>query len=94
MNIISGVCTGSPSFSNIYVNDLHNAIKVSQYFQFADDTCLLNIQNTISEINRSLNKDLKELSFSLNADKIALNVPKTGLYSSKLNTNPVIQGSK
>ena len=47
----------------IYINDLHNAIKFSQSFHFADDTCLLNIQNTISKINRSLNKDLKELSF-------------------------------
>ena len=61
----------------IYINDLHNAIKFSQSFHFSDDTCLLNIQNTISKINRSLNKDLKELSFWLNANKIALNVAKT-----------------
>ena len=72
----SGACSGHPSFL-IYINDLHNAIKFSQSFHFADDTCLLNIQNTISKINRSLNKDLKELSFWLNANKIALNVAKT-----------------
>ena len=58
-------------------NDLHNAIKFSQPFHFADDTYLLNIQNTISEINRTLNKDLKELSFWLNGNKIALNDAKT-----------------
>ena len=40
----------------IYINDLHNAIKFSQSFQFADATCLLNIQNTISKINRSLTR--------------------------------------
>ena len=28
----------------IYINDLHNAIKFSQSFHFADDTYLLNIQ--------------------------------------------------
>ena len=40
-------------------------------------TYLHNIQNIISKINRSLNKELKELSFWLNAYKIALNVAKT-----------------
>ena len=50
---------------------------LSQSFHFADDTWLLNIQNIISKINRSLNKNLKELSFWLNANKIALNVAKT-----------------
>ena len=61
----------------IYIHDLHNAINFSQSFHFADDKCLLNIQITNSKINRVLNKDLKELSFWLNANKIALNVAKT-----------------
>ena len=52
-------------------------MKFSQSFNLANDTCLLNIQNKMSKINRSLNKDLKELSFWLNANKIALNVAKT-----------------
>ena len=72
----------------IYINDLHNAIKFSQSFHFADDTCLLNIQNTISKINRSLNKDLKELSFWLNANKIALNVAKTEVILFKTKHKP------
>ena len=57
--------------------NLHYAIKFSSPFHFADDTGLLNIQNSIKEINKTLNKDLKELSFWLNANKIALNVTKT-----------------
>ena len=47
-----------------------------------------NIQNIISEINRSLNKDLKELSFWLNASKIALNVAKTEVMLFKTKHKP------
>ena len=38
--------------------------------------CLI-LKNTITEIIESLDKDLKELLFWLNANKIALNVSKT-----------------
>ena len=62
----------------IYTNDVHYAIKFSQPFHFADDTCLLNMQNTISKINRSLNKDLEKRSFWLNSNKIALHFAKNG----------------
>ena len=84
-----GVPKGSVPGPRLYlINDLHNAIKFSQSFHFADDTCLLNIQNTISKINRSLNKDLKELSFWLNANKIALNVAKTEVILFKTKHKP------
>ena len=72
----------------IYIHDLHNAINFSQSFRFADDKCLLNIQNTISKINRSLNKDLKELSFWLSANKIALNVAKKEVILFKTKHKP------
>ena len=83
----SGVCSGSPSFLK-YISDLHNAIKFSQTFHFADHTCLLNIQNTISKINRNQNKDLKVLSFWLNANKIAFNFAKTVVILSKTKYKP------
>ena len=72
----------------IYVNGLHYAIKFSQSFHFADNLCLLNIQNTISKINRSPNKNLKELSFWLNANKRALNVAKTEVILFKTKQKP------
>ena len=86
-----GVPQGSalgPILLLIYINDLHIGIKFSKSFHFADDTCLLNIQNTISIINRSLNKDLKELSFWENANKIALNVAKTEVLLFKTKQKP------
>ena len=83
----SEVCSGSPSFL-IYINDLHNTIKFPQSSHFPDDMCLLNVRNTISKINRSLNKDLKELSFWLNANKIALNVAKTEVMLFKTKHTP------
>ena len=61
----------------VYINDLHNSIRFSSPFHFAHDTALLNIQDSMRAINRTLNKDLRELSFRLNANKIALNVAKT-----------------
>ena len=79
-----GVPQGSvlgPLLCLIYINGLHNAIKFSHSFHVADDTCLLNIQNTISKINGSLNNDLKELSYWLNAHKTALTVAKNRVYT-------------
>ena len=63
-------------------------MKFSQSFHFANDTCLLNIQNTISEISTSQNKDLKELSFLLNANKMAMNVAKTEVIVFKTKHKP------
>ena len=36
----------------IYINDLHNAIKHSETFLFADDTNLLNIKNNQNKMQR------------------------------------------
>ena len=61
----------------IFINDLNYAIKNSTTFHFADDTCLFNVKQSIKEINKSVNKDLKSLLHWLNANKISLNVTKT-----------------
>ena len=78
------------TFFLIYINDRHYAIKFSSPFHFADDTSLLNIQNSIKEISKTLTKDLKELSIWLNANKITLNVTKSKVIFLKQETRELI----
>ena len=61
----------------IFINDINCAIKNSTNFHFPADTCLLNVKQSIKEINEYVNKDLKSLLHWLNASKISLNVTKT-----------------
>ena len=61
----------------VYINDLHSPIRFSSPFHFANDTGVLNIQGSMHAINKTLNKNLRELSFWLNANKIALSVAET-----------------
>ena len=76
-----GVPQGSvlgPLIFLIFVNDLNIAIKNSETFHFADDTCLSNHKDSIKKkINKVVNKDLKFLILWLHVNKISLNVAKT-----------------
>ena len=56
----------------IFCNDLNIAIKHSETFHFADDICLLNIKDSIMQIKKVVNKDLKFLVQLLNANRISL----------------------
>ena len=56
---------------------LFTAIKHSKTFHFADDIYLLNIKDSVKQINKVVNKDLKFLVQWLNANRISLNVAKT-----------------
>ena len=81
-SIKHGVPQGSvlgPLLFLIYINDLHNAIKHSKTFLFADDTNLLNININQNKMQREMNIDLRNLCQWLLANKISLNKTKTEL---------------
>ena len=50
-----------------------------------DDICLLNVKQSIKEIKKIVNKDLKSLLHWLNTNKISLNVTKTGVVIFRVN---------
>ena len=75
-----GVAQGSvldPLLFLISINDLNIAIKHSETFHFPDDTCLLNVKDSVKQINKVVNKDLKFLVQWLDINRISLNVAKT-----------------
>ena len=80
MPVPHGVPQGSvlgPLLFLIYINDLHNAIKYSKVYHFADDTNLLDIDKSPKKMQKQINLDLKSLYKWLLVNKISLNCSKT-----------------
>ena len=75
-----GVPQGSvlgPLLFLLCINHLNLVIRYCKVRHFVDDTNLLYTNNSIKKLNKMLNKGLKNLTNSLNANKISLNVGKT-----------------
>ena len=49
----------------IFINDLNTAIKHTEAFHFTDDTCLLNIKDSIKQINKV---SIKQINKVVNKD--------------------------
>ena len=73
----------------LYINDLNLAIKHRKVHHFADDTNLLYTNNSIKKLNKFLNKDFKNLTNWLNANKITLNFDKTEMIVFKPTKKPL-----
>ena len=76
----TGVRRGSvlgPLLFLFYINDVNLAIKYCNFHHFADDTNLLYTNNSIKKLSKRLNKDIKNLTNWLNANRISLNFDKT-----------------
>ena len=63
-----------PHLFLLYMNDLNRAIKFCKVHNFADDTNLLCLSNSIKKLNKLVDADLKHLVNWLNAKKISLNI--------------------
>ena len=75
-----GVPQGSaygPLLFFIYINDINKVIQYSVMHHFADDTNLLQSSNSLKQINKYVNHDLKLIVHWLQVNRISLNLDKT-----------------
>ena len=63
----------------IYINDLNGIFNFSNIHHFADDTNILYTSNSLKDINRKINHDLKSIAELLKGNKISLSSCKTEL---------------
>ena len=80
--ISTGVPQGSVQGSKlflVYINDLNKCVKYLKVYHFADDTNMLQPANSLKNVAKRMNFDLKNLSQWLKANKLSLNFAKTKL---------------
>ena len=61
----------------LYINDLPNCLKHTTPRMFADDTSLTAAGETLSEVEKRANEDLRNVHNWLSANKLNLNIAKT-----------------
>ena len=78
--ITCGIPQGSilgPLLFTLYINDLPNCLKHTTPRMFADDTSLTAAGETLSEVEKRANEDLRNVHNRLSANKLNLNIAKT-----------------
>lgn len=80
MRISCGVPQGSilgPLLFILYVNDLVNATKDCNVIMFADDTNLFFSSKNLTDLEKTINRELQNICLWFNLNKLSLNVKKT-----------------
>ena len=80
LNIICGVPQGSvlgPLLFLIYINDLPNSSSKLSIYLFADDTNIYFESQSLINLQKVVNRELKHVKKWLDANELALNVDKT-----------------
>ena len=102
LHINCGVPQGSvlgPLLFLLFINDLPNASRRLKFYIFADDTNIYYDSDTIEDLTKKVNNELKYVKRWLDANKLSLNISKTNYiifhsYADSIPLNTVIKIGK